>query len=799
MIVLKNLWYMARRFKAATVLNLLGLTVAFAAFYLIMTQVDYSYSYNSCLAEDGRVFRLESKSNDAAKWGTYCNRPLHSYIRKMPQVEALSEVVCWASTIKISVGESTIEHELVGCSARPFEAVAPPRCLDGQLELDSLSHNALIPASLARKLFGRVDVAGQVICARQDTMTVRGVYEDFDDNCSMKNYIYYYDAWNQDNWGEWSYLGYVKLQQGVDVADFCRDLGPRLKKEIMQDMMGQALGDGRMTEDDRSLFEEQFNAFFDGQDFRLRPIEETYFSGVSDEDRGNPAMLFVLQLASVLIIIIAAINFLNFTLAESPMRIKSVNTRRVLGEGVGRLRLGLVAESVLTALVALGLALIVCVAVAQQHTGLLQGSLELREHTGLVVLLVVLALAVGVTAGLYPAFFATSFQPALALKGSFGLTPKGRQLRTALVGLQLGIALFMVGYVGILLLQSRYIYHSDYGFEKDEVLYAKLPDELMAKRDALRTELMQLPGVADVSYSRFILGSRDTYMVWGRGDEEHAISFTCIPVDCHYLRTMGIKVLEGRDFTEHDSDCYIINEAARKQWPWVEVDKKLLANDLPVIGVCENIRFASMRHDRMQEPLVFVIMGEAFSDWSDLQKVLNVRAAKNIDKTDLRRQIEQTMVKMADGNGEKVEVHFLDQELELLYQEELRFIGQVGWFCGVILIITLIGVFCLTMFETEYRRKEIGIRKVFGSSTAQVLGLLCRRYMWLLGISFVVAAPLAWYTGHEWLKSFAERTAISWWLFPVALLLVGLVTLGTVVIQSWRSANENPINSIKTE
>ena len=150
MIVLKNLWYMARRFKAATVLNLLGLTVAFAAFYLIMTQVDYSYSYNSCLAEDGRVFRLESKSNDAAKWGTYCNRPLHGYIRKMPQVEALSEVCCWASTIKISVGESTIEHELVGCSASPFEAVAPPRCLDGQLELDSLSHNALIPASLAR-------------------------------------------------------------------------------------------------------------------------------------------------------------------------------------------------------------------------------------------------------------------------------------------------------------------------------------------------------------------------------------------------------------------------------------------------------------------------------------------------------------------------------------------------------------------------------------------------------------------------------------------------------------------------
>ena len=150
-------------------------------------------------------------------------------------------------------------------------------------------------------------------------------------------------------------------------------------------------------------------------------------------------------------------------------------------------------------------------------------------------------------------------------------------------------------------------------------------------------------------------------------------------------------------------------------------------------------------------------------------------------------------------SGEEVEVKFLDELLENLYQEEFRFIRQVLWFAAICLVITLIGVFCLTMFETEYRRKEIGIRKVFGSSTGEILMMLYRRYVWLLIGSFIIAAPLAYYIGREWLQSFAERTPIYWWLFPLALLAVGTVTLLTVIIQSWRTANENPINSIKTE
>ena len=176
---------------------------------------------------------------------------------------------------------------------------------------------------------------------------------------------------------------------------------------------------------------------------------------------------------------------------------------------------------------------------------------------------------------------------------------------------------------------------------------------------------------------------------------------------------------------------------------------------------------------------------------------MNVRIAAGIDKVAMRRNISDKMKEM--GFEGEPNVRFLDQDLEDTYQEEFRFIRQVLLFSVICLIITLIGVFCLTLFETEYRRKEIGIRKVFGSTEEEILALLSRRYLVLLLISFLFAAPIAWYIGTQWLQSFAERTPIYWWLFPLALAVVLVITLATVCIQGWRAATENPVNSIKTE
>ena len=791
--VLRNIWYMARRFKTATVLNFVGLTVAFAACYLFLTQVTYNHSYNRGLADYEKLYRVEVPAMmDHGKWQSMVSRFLADQLDSLPQVESMALVQCWENTWRAKKGETEMTFQAVNVSDNTLTTMAP-RLLDGQLSWKGGDEKGIIiPASIAKTYFGDTQVAGRSICwSRGDSVWVRGVFEDFPENSLMNNCIYCsMGEENKGNYQNYNYNCYLRLRQPLDTAQIRQTIFEPLVEQVHQLYIEHGMEDQWDENDARSGF-----------GMRLTPVTETWFSGVDPEhDRGNKAVDLILQLSCLLVIIIAAINFLNFALAESPMRIKSINTRRVLGSTLTSLRFGLVAETVFTSLVAFVMALCVSYLLSQWSfvNELTVGSITLSEHGWLIGILAIAAMLVGIVAGLYPAFYVTSFQPALVLKGSFGLTPKGRKLRTSLLCLQFLITSIMVVYIGILYLQSHYIFKSDYGYTKDEILYCDTW-ELLDKQESLRSELMQQSGVVDVAYSQFALGCADSYMGWGRGDKNHQVQFVALPVDWHYLRTMGIKVIEGRDFTEHDGDCYIINEAARKKWDWVEMDKKLLEDDLPVIGVCQNVRFASTRIDNNDSPMVFLIYGETYLSrgWTNNLGVMNVRVAAGVDKIQMRKTIKDICMKL--GAKHEPEVKFLDQMLEQTYQEEFRFIRQVFVFSLICLVITLIGVFCMTMFETEYRRKEIGIRKVMGSSTQEILMMFCRHYALLLAVSFIIAAPVAYYIGQQWLLSFAERTPVYWWLFPLALLSVGTITLATVIIQSWRTANENPVESIKTE
>ena len=225
--VLRNIWYMACRFKTATVLNFVGLVVAFAAFYLLMTQVVYTASYNASIPDGESVFRFEAKMGAGSPWGINCNRPVNAILADMPQVEAMTELAIWGQTREFLVGErlrvgdgtsgmSVVEHSCVGSNLTPFGAFTA-RCLDGKLSWEEYSdRTVIIPASLAKKLFGRTDVAGQPLYSKTDTLTVRGVYEDFPANCAFKNWVLYATRDNLEDWSEWSYTAYVKLRAGVD-------------------------------------------------------------------------------------------------------------------------------------------------------------------------------------------------------------------------------------------------------------------------------------------------------------------------------------------------------------------------------------------------------------------------------------------------------------------------------------------------------------------------------------------------------------------------------------------------------
>ena len=321
--------------------------------------------------------------------------------------------------------------------------------------------------------------------------------------------------------------------------------------------------------------------------------------------------------------------------------------------------------------------------------------------------------------------------------------------------------------------------------------------ETQSQTDAVVGELSQIPGVKGVAVSEFILSSADNYMHWGRSNGDKYIQFDAFPVDCHYLEVMGIHIVEGRSFKPGDEDVYIFNEFTRKKYPWLKVDQPAPDDNL-VIGFCENIKYSSFRNDDTNQTMAFLIPGKKFAQWGwEWRNFVNVRISAGVDKIEIIRSLQKTMEKFTPGHD--FNFRFMDEVLDANYRNELRFTKQILLFSLIAIAISLTGVFGLTMFESEYRKKEIGIRKIMGSSTTQILYMFNRRYILILAGCFIVAAPFGWWIGQHWLQGFAEKTPVTPWIFILSFLLVTLITMITITVQSWKNANENPANSIKTE
>lgn len=534
------------------------------------------------------------------------------------------------------------------------------------------------------------------------------------------------------------------------------------------------------------------------QFIRLTPLTDAHFSTVGNKSASSRTTIYLLICVSFLIVIIATINFMNFSLPETPMRIKSINTQKVLGATTRSLRLTLITEAMLISFTAFILALI-WIAILKDFglQELVNAQLTITEHPMLLLATFGLSLLMGLMAGLYPSYYVTSFPPALVLKGSFGLSPQGRILRTALVCIQFFVAYMLIIGVGIMYLQSRYIRTSDYGYDKDAIIVGNMTKETQSQTDAVVGELSQIPGVKGVAFSEFVLSSADNYMHWGRSKGDKYIQFDAFPVDCRYLDVMGIRIVEGRRPKPGDEDVYIFNEFTRKKYPWLKVDQPAPDDNL-VIGFCENIKYSSFRNDDANQTMAFLIPGKKFAQWGwEWRNFVNVRISAGVDKIEVIQSLQKTMEKFTPGHD--FNFRFMDEVLDANYRNELRFTKQILLFSLIAIAISLTGVFGLTMFESEYRRKEIGIRKIMGSSTTQILYMFNRRYILILTGCFIVAAPFGWWIGQHWLQGFAEKTPVSPWIFILSFLLVTLITMLTITVQSWKNACENPANSIKTE
>lgn len=787
--ILRNFVSVLRRFKMATLLNVLGLSIAFTAFMVILMQVDYDYRFDSCQPEANTIFRMDFQYSEGM--GSVISRPFaRAFTESSPHVKAGMIMASWNSKVFYSVehnGDRQNYQDPVSSVTPEATRVFHFDMVEGDETALDQPKSAIIPESMARRLFGDEPARGKQLLNVETgnaIYTIGGVFKDFPRNSSMQNVIYRQISpkENYNEYGNQNYHFFFRL----DDPAHAEDVKENFKKNF----------------DATLQFGKEFNWENGGVDLRLTPLPELHFLTNSSYDsmpKASRQTMHVLFAIAFIILLIAGINFTNFSTALTPMRIKSINTQKVLGSPDSVLRLSLMAEAVIVSMVAYLISLgLLYIAGKTFVASLVDADMAFSVQSEIIVATGIIAVIVGVLAGAYPAYYITSFPPALVLKGSFGLSPKGRVLRSTLVSIQFVASFILIIGAMFMYLQNRYMNNTPLGYDKDELIVVGLNNKINKNLDLLKNELKTFSGIEDMACAEQVLSSNDYYMGWGREYKDRDINFQCIPVTPDFLRTMGIEVTDGRDFRAEDdlkdNGCYIFNEKARQQYE-LGLEEKINGDE--IIGFIPDVKFASFRQE--VSPMAFYVWGK-YRWGAEDNKYYGACYVRVKAGSDLREAMQHVKASLAKIDAVyPFKVSFYDEILQRTYEKELKITNLITLFSVIAIFISIVGVFGLVVFESEYRRREVAVRKVLGSSTSEILIMFNRGYLMILAICFVLAAPVGFYGVYRWLENFAYRTPIYWWVFLVSFVIVSVITFITVTFQNWQVANSNPVDSMKSE
>ena len=793
-LMIRNLLYLFKRFKTAVVLNLFGLTIAFAAFLLIVMQVDYEMNYDAMHSKSGRTFRLEANHGEFEHNAIHCLMFSDAFVNSSAHITDYSyrypfyggERYCQIDEVD-DQGEAKVFKENFQLCLPNISDVFDFHMKEGSVECLSIPGSVLIPESVAKRLFDKQSAIGKRIRMSGSSgwqpvsttiLTIGGVYKDFPGNTTVQNRIYVpMDQLDllKSSWQMYANEIYVTLDD------------PLNKEEVL----------------------DHFNKTFDfaksqmgsAQEIALRltPLKDVYYTHDTTFDfnpKGHRETNYVLLGIAFLILFIAGINFTNLTTSLIPLRLKTINTHRVLGCSIYKLRAISLIESIVICLISYILALFIVNDLSYTPiANWVDADIRLSQYKGLILLTALIAILTGCLAGLYPAIRSTSYAPALVLKGSFGLSPKGKKVRVALIGFQYTVSIALIIVTLFMGLQNHFMTSSEQlGFNKDQVAIVNLTPEIYAKhKPQYIQKLKDYPGIEDVAFSVYELSKEDDMidLEYAR-HEDKDVFFKVFYASENFLSVMDIQVEEGRDFTREDlnkaQSDYIINPAAERDFHLHPGDR---FNDRTVLGVSKDFRFNSCRI--ASSPFVFALN-------NDIPNPKLVSYIRFNSKTNLQEAVVHVRETLKEIDPTfPFEISFYNTILNNLYQKEQTLGKLISLFGIMAILISIVGVFGLVLFETQYRRKEIGIRKINGATTGQILLMFNKTYIRIVSVCFIISIPIAWMGTQQWLENFAYKTPLHLWVFIVAFLIILSVTIGTVTFRNWQAANENPVNSVKSE
>lgn len=873
--------------STATVLNILGLATALAVFMILMAQVRYDRRYNRCLADSERMYRVEE--NDVGQgFSDYVTQDnLAAFLSSQEEVEAISSfhnLYGYDYYTLHNPAKDLGNISFIRIYDTDFFAFFGFECVAGEFAQLDADHEAVLPKSLADKLFPKGNAIGdylemeyrdkKVLEPEEDTLLryrVVAVYQDLPENNSIGNPVIFFDpprlnyeivSVNRDSlnahwpWSEpfdyWvsitrmesdtlftrlhlydetekeaetsltagsninmrakaGHTKMLRLRASMDSTDQvpvivkAKMVNPdpvgcfyvKLKPGSSEDTLAV-----RIIDNYEWLRKAQ--ARTGAPVVRLVAAKDIRFETDAESDHGTVSRFVTNCLAGIAwsVLIIAFLNFANFAIAEVPLRMRRMNTRKVLGESDGRIWWSMAKGYVMLVLVAFLIAFIVFLLCTRlPEIPMLSNPITLSGNVPIILTTLLLSIVLGVVVSIYPTRMVTVVSPDVALKGNYGFSKTGIRLRTLFIGLQFFLASVILTCTLYVAVQNRYLKTYDMGFQTHNVLNFTA-DVNYQKTDEFVAALKKLPGVSDVTFaSHNIL--RQGYSIFGRpmwtadGDSATNAIFNVMSVAPNFLTFFGIKMADGIPFEKCDTAdtlrYVIFNRKAQEQYH-LQLNWYYNFSD----GMMKT-QIVGFSHDFHFRPLYDTIQPMALELASELGMMTGHFFVKYDDGTDTAAIVQGIRRTAHDfGDDDKLKISTLEQDLERCYAKEAGLSKGMFILCGIAVLLALMGVAGMLLLEMTYRRPELGLRQIFGSSTGQLLARANGKYTLLCSVAFLLSVPVSLLLIRQWLKLFVCHAPIAVWLFVIAYLTLLTLTVLVVTVQSALSLRFEPVETVRT-
>lgn len=793
---LKIAWRSILKNKCIFGLNILGLVVGIASCLAILLFVKDELSYDTFNKKADQIVRVvfNAKINGEVMKEAVVMAPVAKAFKdEFPEVLDATRMTNLFNPKIVYKNTSYRDSRFAYVDPNFFQVFTLPIIKGNSKDPLARPNTVVITSAEAKKYFGNENPIGKILILenydRQFTVTAvmkevpKNSHFHFDLFASTEGY----EAAQGTSWVNSDFFTYLVLKKGTDI----KKLETKIPAIIDKYMGPQIKGDIGIP---YSEFKK------DNQiSLNLQPLTDIHlrsdFSASSQlEQGGDIKYLYIFSAIALFMLLIACINFMNLATAAASKRAKEVGIRKILGAAKKQLISQFLMESVISVSIAMGLALVIFVVALPVFNQISGKELQLSYlmQPSIILALLGLMLFIIFSAGVYPAFFLSSFKPISALQNRFSGMGQNKNLRGGLVVFQFVVSAGLILATIVVSQQMRFIQNKNLGYDKDQLLVLRESYLLGQNEIAFKNEILK---VSHVSQSGFVpAGESDTNMFGIFLDDQYQRRMFVYNVDEEYIPTMGMELAEGRNFSKEfgaDSTKVIINQIAAEILGFGKnALGKTLSRDtdngkqqMTVIGVVRDFHFRSLR--QKIEPLIML-----YNPYGGL-----ILRTKTADMSGLIASLETQWKQF--GTKEAFTYSILDDDYNHTYLAERKMGTILRLFALLTILVACLGLFGLVTYTAEQRVKEIGIRKVLGSSVGQIVGLLSKDFLKLVGISFLIAFPLGFYLMNRWLRDFAYRIEIRWWMFVLAAGITLFIAFVTISFKSVRAAMANPVESLK--